>query len=248
MILREILQRIQSAYSKGVSSDDSRLSNRHIYNKLLSVRALLLSREAKAKRKISSWNYMTIPCAEIIEVPSNEECPCIPETGCSVYRTKHKLPKPIMSLVGHMIKSVTNLNNTIKYTEMSLNQSIYSKGSKYAKNSNKYILENGYLYIVSKFPPLIVKITMLPEDVAEAHVFKSFCEGNNNDDCGTSILDMEFPIDSSLVDPLIHFTYEELVIGLARSQEDMINNSQDNAVSGFKPQQQQPQENNNEQQ
>ena len=75
MKIGEIVQRVQSLYSKGVHSDDSRLSARHIYNKLLTVRARLISQEAKKKQKISQWNYQTISCIELIKVPAHE-CPC----------------------------------------------------------------------------------------------------------------------------------------------------------------------------
>ena len=49
MKIGEIIQRIQSLYSKGVESDDTRLMSRHIYNKLLTVRARLISQDAKKK-------------------------------------------------------------------------------------------------------------------------------------------------------------------------------------------------------
>ena len=43
----EIIERIQSAYSKGVKTDDSRLSSRHIYSKIKSVRNRLVVLQAK---------------------------------------------------------------------------------------------------------------------------------------------------------------------------------------------------------
>ena len=42
MTVGDLIQRVQSLYSKGVESDDSRLTRRHIYNKLLSVRSTLI--------------------------------------------------------------------------------------------------------------------------------------------------------------------------------------------------------------
>ena len=97
MKIGEIVQRVQSLYSKGVHSDDSRLSARHIYNKLLTVRARLISQEAKKKQKISQWNYQTISCIELIKVPAHE-CPCLPPIGCDMLRSKYKLPKPLSGL------------------------------------------------------------------------------------------------------------------------------------------------------
>lgn len=237
MKIKEVIQRIQSAYSKGVPSDDSRITKRHIYNKLLTTRALLLSREVNKKRKLSVWNYSTLPCVEIIEITSNEECPCIPDVGCSVYRSKHKLPKPIVSLSSYMIKGVysTDAQRSIKFTEVSVNQSKYTKGGKYSSNNNKYMLHNGYIYIISKTPPIAVSIDLLAEDIMEALNFVNYCN-NNSIDCGDKILEKEFPIDGYLLEPLIQLTIDELVSGFTRSLQDTLNNSQDNAMNNFKSQ------------
>ena len=40
---------VQSMYSHGVQSDDSRLSGRHIYSKLVSARARLIEKELKSQ-------------------------------------------------------------------------------------------------------------------------------------------------------------------------------------------------------
>ena len=237
MIIREIIQRVLSAYSKGVSSDDVRLTKRHIYNKLLTTRALLLSKEVNKKRKLSAWNYSTLPCVEIIEIASNEECPCIPDVGCSVYRSKHKLPKPIVSLSSYMIKGVysTDAQRSIKFTEVSVNQSKYTKGGKYSSNNNKYMLHNGYIYIISKVAPIAVSIDLLVEDIMEAYNFVNYCN-NNSVDCADKILEKEFPIDGYLLEPLIQITIDELISGFSKSLQDSLNNSQDNAISNFKSQ------------
>ena len=49
----EILERIQSAYSKGVRSTSSRLSSRLSYSKYKSVRKMLVAQQIKKKQKIS---------------------------------------------------------------------------------------------------------------------------------------------------------------------------------------------------
>ena len=48
----EIIQRVQSMYSKGVESDDSRLRARHIYNKLLTTTAKLYQQQKNKKQRI----------------------------------------------------------------------------------------------------------------------------------------------------------------------------------------------------
>lgn len=234
MILREIIQRIQSAYSKGVQSDDSRLSNRHIYNKLSTARHYLLDRLLKSKKFISSWNYYTIPCAEVIETSYNEQCTCIPEFGCKLYRTKYPLPKPMMGLSGHKIKSITTIDNKTQIDYISQQQAKYLKGNKYTKKTIKYFIENGYVYFTSPFGLKVVKITFIPEDIVEAKKFKNYCDSNSlipSTQICDSILDMEFSIDSALLEPLIQMTYEELVTGFSQARPDIDNDSLDTSLN-----------------
>ena len=86
MITGEVIQRIQSIYSKGVQSDDSRLRSRHIYNKLITVTAKLYEQQKNKKQKVNQWSYQVLPCVELIKTPIHE-CPCVPTLGCTIFRT-----------------------------------------------------------------------------------------------------------------------------------------------------------------
>ena len=130
MKIGEISQRVQSLYSKGVSSDDSRLSSRHIYNKLLTTRAKLISEQAKKKQRVSQWNYQVISCIELIKVPAHE-CPCLPPIGCDMLRSKYKLPKPLSGLSGSLIQTVTTIDRGKKLNEVSMNAVKSLTGNKY---------------------------------------------------------------------------------------------------------------------
>ena len=129
MKIIEIIQRIQTLYSKGASSDDSRLSNRFIYNKMLTVRSMLISNEAKKKQRISQLNYQTIPCIELVEVPKHE-CPCIPPQGCTILRSKYRLPEPLSGLAGTLVQGVYDIEGNIKIDEQNLNSIRFNKGNK----------------------------------------------------------------------------------------------------------------------
>ena len=85
MLVDELIERIKFTFSKGVSSDDFRLSARYIYSVFLSTRSLLISREIKKKQRVSNWNYQKIPCIELIEV-SPSDCPCLPNKGCDILK------------------------------------------------------------------------------------------------------------------------------------------------------------------
>ena len=108
MLVGEIIERIQSLYSRGVASDESRLSDRHIYNKILSVRMQLITQQLKKKQRISDWNYSILPCVELIKVP-NHECPCLGDLGCDVYRPKFQIPRVLTDSNRHYIEYVMTI-------------------------------------------------------------------------------------------------------------------------------------------
>jgi len=222
----ELLQRIQSLYSKGVNSDDSRLMNRHIYNKLLTVRARLISQEAKKKQKISQWNYQKIPCIELIEVPSHD-CPCIPPIGCSILRSKHRLPSPLSGLSGNLIQSVTTINRQLKLDEININAVRSQKGNKYTAKKTNFFIEDKYLYISTPTKMEIVSMVALFEDPLEVNKFSGYCDCQECTQC-SDFEQEEFPIDNDLIDVLIELSVNELIQIFNSNFEDTTNNGRDN--------------------
>ena len=226
MIVKEIIERIQSLYSKGVSSDESRLSDRHVYNKILTVRMQLLSQQLKKKQRVSDWNYSVLPCVELIKVP-NHECSCLGDLGCDVYRTKNKIPKVMTDSNRHFIEYVMSVENSIRIEEVTRQGVNYLKGNKYTKAKPKYLFENGYLYFPVQNSPGVVKIKLLAEDPLEANKFPSLC--NDCEDCVDCVplIDMEFPIDGDLIEPLVDIIINEIIGVFSGRREDIQNDSSD---------------------
>ena len=223
MIVEEIIQRIQSLYSKGAQSDDSRLTSRHIYNKMVSLRSKLITQEAKQKQKVNDWNYYPLPCVELIKAPIHE-CPCLPPIGCSILKSKHRLPKPMSNLFKHLIRSITNLDGTIVYDPTEWGKLKYKKGNRYTKISPEYWIRNGYLYTVYKSGPKVLTVDMLPEDPMEAYLFPSYC---GNEDTCVDPMKMIFPIDHDMVDTLVELASKELISLFSQNREDLTNTTTD---------------------
>ena len=232
MIIGEIIQRVQSLYSKGVQSDDSRLTTRHIYNKMLTVRAKLISQEAKKKQKVNQWNYQTLPCIELEKAPIHE-CPCLPPIGCKILKTKHPLPKPLSNLDNHLIQSVTSLDGEVLYSEVGWVEKKYKSSNKYTSAKPDYYIRNRYLYLTHKNGPKIITVTGLFEDPIEVSNYPSFCEEDcTTEDCKdcTSPIDKEFPIDNDMVDTLIEMSVNELLVLFSQGKEDISNNTRDSTI------------------
>ena len=229
MTVGDLIQRVQSLYSKGVESDDSRLTRRHIYNKLLSVRSTLIFNKVNKKQFISQWNFDTLPCVELIKVEGHE-CPCIPPVGCEILRTKFKLPKPISSLSSHLLDSVTSIDGSVIFDETTWKGKKWRKGDKYTSKKPDFFIKDDFLYITVTRKLKAIDIVGLFNDPVEIANFPSICD-NDCQDCDTcpeSPLDVEFNIDDDLIDTLIELSVKELVYLFNQNREDLTNNSIDN--------------------
>lgn len=235
MIIKEILQRVQSLYSKGVQSDDSRLSARHIYSKVLTSRARLITQRMDKRQPISQWVYQTLDCVELVKAEPYE-CPCLPSVGCTILRTKLELPNPLTGILnGHMIQSVTSAEGSVTFSETTWKDKKYSVGAKYTSTKPDFYIRNNYLYITTKDSPKIISITGLFDDPLEAKNFPGVCgsvpckESTPEDNCPecASPLDMELPIEKTMVETLVEMAANELIGVFKQNQEDITNNSVD---------------------
>lgn len=228
MKLEQLIQRVQSLYSRGAQSDDSRLTQRHIYNKLQSSRALLITQKANKKQKISDWSYQVLPCIELIDVPIHD-CPCIPISDCTVKRSKYPLPKPLINLNSQMINYILSLDDKIKFDETSRLEYRYSDGNKYTRYNPKYIIDGeGYGYFYAKIVPKVVKMRFVAEDPVAAFTYPSYC--GDIDGCDRSNpFSMEFPIDPDLIDVTIDFAIKELIIFFRQNPQDTQNDTTDDS-------------------
>jgi ABC-type antimicrobial peptide transport system permease subunit len=222
MKISEAIQRIQSLYSLGVQSDDSRLKSRHVYNKMKTIRGRLLYEKANKKQYIANSNYQILNCVELIKAEVHE-CPCIPPLGCCIYKTKHPLPAPLSSFNRHLIKSVTSLDGNIRYSEISWEDKKYKQYDKYTSTKPDYILTGNHLLVTGKNDVEVIRVELLLEDPLEGYNNPSYCNPEN--DC-ISNYEREFHLDNSMFDALIELTAQEL-IQLFRPREDSSNNTKD---------------------
>lgn len=221
MLVGEVLQRIVSLYSKGVQSDDARLTYRHAYNKLLSSRAKYLIQKAKKRQQISTWCYQTLSCVKVIDVPITE-CPCLPISGCTVKRSEYKLPKPITGLINNNIDWILSLDGSIRFDESTRAEMLHIKGNKYTSGNYRYVIDKGYAYFYGKNVPRVVQVRMLCEDPVEAIKFIDAC--GECEEC-VDIFDMEFPMESGYIDYIIEDAVKELIGTLNPQIEDVKNNA-----------------------
>jgi hypothetical protein len=206
MLIGEGIARIRALYNKGVASDDSDLSDRHIYAKMVSVRTLLAKREIDKKRQVSDWIVQTIGCLELIPIDSRE-CPCPVPPGCRALRSKEKLPKPIQSFIGPELEFVTNLDGDTVYSKTNVVKRRYKSGNKYTADVPDYLIKNEYLYLVQA-GTLLKFVTV--GGVFEDPLAVKLIEGCGSGDC-IEPYEVEFKIDQHLVDAMVQMASQELI-------------------------------------
>lgn len=222
-----MIERVKTPYNKGVESVNSRLNDRYIYDVLIGIKNKLVTQQIKKKQVISDWNYSILPCVELIKV-NNHECPCLPDLGCKVYRTKYPLPKALTDLNVHLFKYVMNITTEKTISPTTREAYIQNEGNKYTSKGLRYIIESGHLFVYGKDIPRMIRIKYLAEDAVEAGSYPSICNDGCTDcvDC-TSMLDRIFPIDSDMIDDVIEMANLEIAKYFNPSQEDQTNNTAD---------------------
>jgi hypothetical protein len=223
----EIVQRVQSLYSKGVQSDDSRLMSRHIYSKMLSTRALLIFNKVNKRQFLSKWNFTMLPCVKMVLVDPSE-CPCLVAPGCQVLRSEHKLPKPVTSINKYLLDAVMSVDGAIIFHEVTYLRKNWRVDDKYTASKPDYFIKDDYLYITSTRKLKAVTVIGLFVDPVEAENYPSYCDGTEEvETCPVSPRSLDFPIDEELIDALVQITVQELSVGFRLGHEDRRNDSVD---------------------
>jgi hypothetical protein len=229
MTVGEIIQRVKNLYARGTPADENRLTDRHIYSKLLTSRSLLLSQMAHKKQYLSDWNYQIIDCIELIPAKPYE-CDCL-DIGCDVLRTKYPLPKPLTNLDKNLISTVSSIDGKIQYSETTWNSMKYQFANKYTGGKPYYFIKNKYLYLYNVRHLKVISVRGIFEDPIEAENFPSYCwDENHVPDCGKMVLNMEFPMDNDKIDTLIEMAVNELVVAFGQMVEDGVNDSRDKGL------------------
>jgi len=230
MLIRDIISRIRSLYNRGASSDDTRLSNRHVYSKIRSVRALLLKRQLDKRKKISPWNTQVISCLQMIVVDP-AACECVVSDGCKLLRSKCKIPTPLNVdfAYGAVIENVSTLDGSVIFSPTTWAKKKYKSGNKYTATQSDYFIRENYIYITHNTLLQRISLTGIFEDPYLIDVFNvdgdCTCQGEEGVDLCTNPMDSEIALDEWLVEPLIELSLKELIEVFTQMSEDNENNA-----------------------
>lgn len=209
-----------------LSSDDTQYTEDHIIFLLDKYRAFLLKQKySDIKKYIPESNYQTI-CLDLIQVPAIAGGPC---EGGTYLRSKEKIP--------FLIKIGTPRVYPLDYyqgeiTYVSRDRMRYVGYNKFLQNIIYCSLgPDNYLYFKSSNPQYLylekVKFTGVFQDSTKASDLQ--CPDDNGDII-CDILDRTFPIEDSLIPPLVELIVKELSSSIYRP-DDETNNAKDDLAN-----------------
>ena len=204
-------------------SDDSTFTEDHVVFLLNRYRTFLLKqRYSDIKKQIPDSNYQSI-CMDLIQVPAISGEPC---EGGTYLRSSVKVPIP-MQIGSPKVTPIDYYQGEITY--VSRERMRYVGYNRFLPNIIYCSIgPDQYLYFKS-FNPQYLYL----EKVKFTGVFEN-AEKASELECGTSdicdILDKEFPIEDSLISPLIELVLKELA-GPAWKPQDDTNNASDDLAN-----------------
>ena len=216
-IVYSVLDEIKS------TNDDSFFTEDHVIFLAGKYRTFLLKqRYSDIKKQIPESNYQTI-CLDLIEVPAISGKPC---EGGSYLRSKEKIPF-LMKIGNPKVYPVDYYQGEITY--VSRERMRYVGYNKYLKNIiYASIGPDNYMYFKSFNPQYLylekVRMVGVFEDPLAASELQ--CPDENGS-IVCDILDREFPIENSLVQPMIELVVKEL-LGAEYRPADETNDAKDN--------------------
>lgn len=197
-----------------MTSDDAKFTEDHIIFILDKYRAFLLKqRYSDIKKPIPESNYQTI-CLDLIQVPAISGEPC---TGGVYLRSKNKIPFT-MKIGNPRVYPIDYYQGEITY--ISRDRMRYVGYNKYLQNIIYCSLgPDNYLYFKSSNPQYLylekAKFTGIFQDSIQASGLQCNDEGELCDP-----IDKVFPIEDSLIPPLIELVVKELSGAIYRPSDD----------------------------
>jgi hypothetical protein len=169
MLVREATQSVQSLYSKGLQSKDTRLATRQIYSTLITIRAENLRQQINKRQRVNEACFQPIDCIPL-QLAAPYECPCV-ISDCVILRSKERLPKIISNMDNSIIQYVSSLDGKVRMSKTTFENVKYQSGNKFTSSKSRYYIKDEYLFITHKTLLKAVSASILAEDPIEAALY-----------------------------------------------------------------------------
>lgn len=203
-------------------SDDSHFVEEHVVFLLDKYRVFIIKqRYADVRKEIPESNYQTV-CVDLEHITDIGGVQC---AGVNYLRSIQELPH-LMSIGSRTISTLDYFQGSINY--VSSERFKYTGHNRYLKNqAYGTIAPDSHLYLKSNNPQMYhlkkIKVTGIFEDSVKAAELQ--CPDNEGN-VVCDVMDMEFPLEESLVPPVTELIVKELSAFKYQAQ-DTTNNASD---------------------
>ena len=213
---REIIETFRDMVKE--RNADTIYTNKFLYEVLSKHAKWLIKREVSAGRIMTNNSFFqTLPCIEVIEVPSIDSC-CPIKVNCKVYRTKNKLPEMWIDTSGPIIKNVTSVDGSTDFfftTAMAYSSISNDPYQSLIQDEYYSFFTDGYIWIPEVNPHRINIYAFFKDDISS----KSECSEVKT--C-TRYLDTEFVIPGWLEAEMYAKALEQLFPSLQKVSDEQI--------------------------
>lgn len=162
-----------------IVKEDPFMTDRFIYSLIMKYGKSLMYRDKKLLNNLykNAGIFREVPCVELIDVDTVSACCTGIKTGCTIKRSKYKLPKMVQLDQGYIIRAVTTMDYSeqLNKTEPSLYVNITkSSGFRYNKSNYFWIIDE-YLFIPNVEWEAVKIQAMFEEDISDL-----LCEESDN--------------------------------------------------------------------
>lgn len=202
-------------------SDDSLYTDQFLYHLLTGATASIHRRNIEKDRKISPWNLPSY-CISL-ERAKSHDCSCVP-VGCDVLRSKDKIPTPLNSDNGPVIKVYTMDHQEIYRVTESEQKANNLHPIK--KGRLSYSVVNGRIVIWNGNPEHLI-----PRSVIVKGLFNDVTKWADIQACGDDgsccydIATDNFPLDEDYAFVAYSMVLSQLGIALQKKSDDNNNNN-----------------------
>jgi len=179
MTLNEYTDQVIEAVRPEIHDDDV-LDRRYIKDLIHNQRAVWVRNELNKNRAIPEELIQDLGCVDIQQADVSECCDFT--SGCKIMRTALKLPTPIALHHREAIERVgPALSNEKPFSVKGYNEALFFGNSKFNSEMITAYRRNGYLFLVSKSPTVMllqkISVRMVAADPTDAAVFNT-CSGS----------------------------------------------------------------------
>lgn len=227
---RQLVSSVRSMHK--LISADSSLTDRAIFSEIKRNSLLLIKRETNLRKLWATDTvFTTIPCMEMIEVPVSECCGYV--DGCTIARTKEKLPSLAEGNYQYIIQGVYSINALSgkgkKLKEITVNRYMNLLKLPIIKNDVYYMVVNGYLYVTNPNVTTVRISALFESDIPNSILFPDCNCGQTftTEEICKNPLDRDFYLPGYLEKQVLEMTSQKLMSTYYRLKSDVSDNDVD---------------------